>query len=310
MQGGLREIVLRHDGVYVCELAGKLKRKRKTKTESPAKKLRVHEQITHTVSASAPNTVIYEGVVPVIIGNIEDVDLPVIEVEEMHAVVSDVEESIHAEVVNDSIDIIDLGDTDCEDDSGDEFVDYDYDVDADDEEDDSEVSIIEVESDEEEEVSDGDNEEDSEDEVSIIEVETDEEGEVSADDTEEDFEDEMQEAFEASGGMVDVSDDEEEEVQDYAPVEPGVEEQGRGTDDTDFLFQRLVAAVNERELPLEWLMTSIGYEVGKSVTPGIGKEWALVMMTKLTQIPAEEHAFIIMKWKIEQLAKQRKAWKK
>ena len=33
MQGGLREIVLRHDGVYVCELAGKLKRKRNTKTD-------------------------------------------------------------------------------------------------------------------------------------------------------------------------------------------------------------------------------------------------------------------------------------
>ena len=114
----------------------------------------------------------------------------------------------------------------------------------------------------------------------------------------------------ACGGMDELEDDEEEEVQDYAPVEPDVEEQGRGTDDTDFLFERLVAAVNERELNLEWLMTNIGDEVAHSVAPGIGKEIALVMMTKLTQIPAEENAFIIMKWKIEQLAKQRKAWKK
>ena len=38
MQGGAREIVLRHDGVFVCEPAEKLKRKRKSKTESPVKK--------------------------------------------------------------------------------------------------------------------------------------------------------------------------------------------------------------------------------------------------------------------------------
>ena len=101
MQDGLREIVLRHDGVYVCELAGKLKRKRMSKPKSPAKKLKVHEEITHTVSAVAPSTVVYEGDVSVFTEHIEDVDLPVILVDEQaHAVVSDEEESIHTDVVN------------------------------------------------------------------------------------------------------------------------------------------------------------------------------------------------------------------
>ena len=323
MQGGLREIVLRQDGVFVCELAEKLKRKRKPNTESPVKKLRGHEKIIHTVSASAPNTIIYEGEVPVIIGNMADVQLPIIvEAEDMHAAVSDgedillvddeedtlivenaediitadiavevptvenTEESIHAEVVNDSIDTIDLEDTDFEDDSGDEFVDYDYDVVPDEEEDESEVSIIEVETDEEEEVSAGDNEEDSEDEI------------------------DLQEAFMAHGGLDDFEDIGEEEIQVVDQAGPDVEEQGRGTDDTDFLFERLVEAVNKGERSLEWLMTNIGDEVAHSVAPGIGKKIALVMMTELTQIPEEEHAFIIMKWKMEQLAKQRKAWKK
>ena len=175
MQWGAREIVLRHDGVFVCEPAEKLKRKRKSKTESPVKKLRGHEEIIHTVSAHAPNTVIYEGEVPVA-GNMADAQLPIIvDAEDMHAVdgedillvddeedtlivenaediitdiavevptVENTEESIHAEVVNDSIDKIDLEDTDFEDDSGDEFVDCDYDVVPDEEEDESEVSIM------------------------------------------------------------------------------------------------------------------------------------------------------------------------
>ena len=45
-------------------------------------------------------------------------------------------------------------------------------------------------------------------------------------------------------------------------------------------------------------------------SPGVGKKLALHMITELTQISEEEHEFILMKWKIEQLAKQRKAWKK
>ena len=189
-------------------------------------------------------------------------------------------------LVNESIGIIDLGNTDCEDDSGVEFVDYDYDVDSDEEENESDDSVIEIETVEEEEVSAGDPEEDSEDE------------------------NDMQEAFMSCGGLDELSDDEEEEVQDYDPVDPDVEEQGRGTDDTDFLFEKLVASVNYRGESLEWLMKKIGYEVGHSLAPGVGKKLALHMMTELTQIPEEEHAFILMKWKIEQLAKQRKAWKK
>ena len=120
----------------------------------------------------------------------------------------------------------------------------------------------------------------------------------------------LQEAFMAGGGLDDLEDDGEEEIQVIDQVGPDVEEQGRGTDDTDFLFEKLVKAVNEGEKSLEWLMTNIGDEVGHSVAPGIGKKIALVMMTELTQIPEEEHAFILMKWKMEQLAKQRKAWKK
>ena len=343
MQGGLREIVLRHDGVYVCELAGKLKRKRMSKPKSPAKKLKVHEEITHTVSAVAPSTVVYEGDVSVFTEHIEDVDLPVILVDEQaHAVVSDEEESIHTDVVNEEesihSDVVNeeesihaevvnegLGNTDCENDSGDEFVDFDYDADSDDEGNESDDSVIEIESDEEEEVSDGDNEEDSEDDVSIIEVESDEEGEVSSGEPEdeevsvgepevdsEDEDNDMQEAFKASGGMVDVSDDseDEEEGQEFYPVDPQVEEQGRGTDDSDFRFEKLVASVNERGESLEWAMQRIGVKYGKTLTPGVGEAICLKVMNELTQIPDAEHALLLMKWKIEQLAKQRKAWKK
>ena len=112
------------------------------------------------------------------------------------------------------------------------------------------------------------------------------------------------------GGLDDLEDDGEEDIQVLDQVGPDVEEQGRGTDDTDFLFEKLVKAVNEGEKSLEWLMTNIGLGVINSEEPGIGKKIALHLVTKLTQIPDEEHAFILMKWKMEQLAKQRKAWKK
>ena len=114
----------------------------------------------------------------------------------------------------------------------------------------------------------------------------------------------------ASGGLADLSDKKEEEVQGYDPVDPDVEEQGRGTDDSDFLFEKLVASVNYRGESLEWLMKKIGVKYGKSLIPGVGEKIALHLMTKLTQIPEEKHALLLMKWKIEQLAKQRKAWKK
>ena len=169
-----------------------------------------------------------------------------------------------------------------------------------------------------------------ESEVNIIEEEAAEEEEVSAGDNPEDLEDEieLQEAFMASGGFDDLEDDEEEEVQVIGEVGPDVEEgpdveggpdveegpdieeQGRGTDDTDFLFEKLVKAVNDGGKSLEWLMANIGVGVMRSEEPGIGKKIALHLVTKLVQIPDEEHAYILLKWKMEQLAKQRKAWKK
>jgi hypothetical protein len=151
-----------------------------------------------------------------------------------------------------------------------------------------------------------------ESEVSIIEEETAEEEEVSAGDNTEDSEDEidLQEAFMACGGLDDLEDDGEEEIQVLDQVGPDVEEQGRGTDDTDFLFEKLVKAVNDGEKDLDWLMSNIALNVMRSEEPGIGKKIALYLVTKLVQIPDEEHAYILMKWKMEQIAKQRKAWKK
>jgi hypothetical protein len=123
----------------------------------------------------------------------------------------------------------------------------------------------------------------------------------------------------ASGGFDDLEDDEEEEVQVIGEVGPDVEEgpeveegpdieeQGRGTDDTDFLFEKLVKAVNDGEKDLDWLMSNIALGVMRSEEPGIGKKIALHLVTKLVQIPDEEHAYILMKWKMEQLVKQRKA---
>ena len=327
MQGGLREIVLRHDGVYVCELAGKLKRKRVSKPKSPAKKLKVHEEITHTVSAVAPSTVVYEGDGSSLTEHIEVVDLPVILVDEQaHAGVSDEEESIptevvieeenihsdgvneegsiHAEVVNE-----DLGNDDCEDDSGDEFVDFDYEADSDDEGNESDDSVIEVEVVEDGGVSSGEPEEnDSTGEPEWEDVFTEEPEEEDSEDEEND----MQEAFKASGALDDLSDDsedEEEEGQEFYPVNLDVEEQGRGTDDSDFRFEELVASVKERGKGLAWAMKKMGAKYGRTLTPGVGEAIALKVMENLTQIPDAEHALLLMRWKIKQLAKQRKAWK-
>ena len=140
----------------------------------------------------------------------------------------------------------------------------------------------------------------------------------------EDEEDNLQETFIASGSMEDLSDDSEDEVEEdqevlpaapvveepvRGPVEVGIEDQGRGTDDTDFRFAKLVASVKERGQGLDWAMEQMGVGYGKTLTPGVGGAIALQFMENLIQIPDAEHAMLLMRWKIKQLAKQRKAWK-
>ena len=85
----------------------------------------------------------------------------------------------------------------------------------------------------------------------------------------------------------------------FYPVDPQVEEQGRGTDDSDFRFEKLVASINERGESLEWAMERIGVKYGKTLTPGVGEAICLKVMNELTQIPDAEHALLLMKWKIE-----------
>ena len=319
MPGGLREIVLRQDGTYVCELAGK--RKRMSKPTTPSKRIRVHEENTHTVSAVAPSNVIFEGDVSSLIEHVAVVDVPVILVDEQAlAEVTNEEENIPTEVVIEEENIHaglvneDLVTEDCDDDSEEEFVDYDYDADVDDEENDADNSIIEVEVIEDVEVSS------AEPVVGNFEEE----------------EDNLQNAFVESGHLDDLSDDseselvadvtdesedelvEEQEVLPAAPVvvepvrvpgEVDIEEQGRGTDDTDFRFAKLVASFKERGQGLDWGTEWMGIAYGKTLDPGVGGAIALKAMEHLTQIPDAEHAMLLMRWKIKQLAKQREAWK-
>ena len=172
MPGGLREIVLREDGTYVCKQAGK--RKRMSKTTIPSKRIRVHEENTHTVCAVAPSDVIFAGDVSSFIEQVAVVDVPVIFVgEQALAVVTHEEDNVPTEIVREEENIPtedvreeaniptevvreeanihaglvneDLVTEDCDDDSEEEFVDYDYDADVDDEENDADNSIMEVE---------------------------------------------------------------------------------------------------------------------------------------------------------------------
>ena len=53
----------------------------------------------------------------------------------------------------------------------------------------------------------------------------------------------------------------------------------------------------------------MGIAYGKTLDPGVGGAIALKAMEHLTQIPDAEHAMLLMRWKIKQLAKQREAWK-
>ena len=172
MPGGLREIVLREDGTYVCKQAGK--RKRMSKTTIPSKRIRVHEENTHTVCAVAPSDVIFAGDVSSFIEQVAVVDVPVIFVgEQALAVVTHEEDNVPTEIVREEENIPtedvreeaniptevvreeanihaglvneDLVTGDCDDDSEEEFFYYDYDADVDDEENDADNSIMEVE---------------------------------------------------------------------------------------------------------------------------------------------------------------------
>ena len=340
MPGGLREIVLREDGTYVCKQAGK--RKRMSKTTIPSKRIRVHEENTHTVCAVAPSDVIFAGDVSSFIEQVAVVDVPVIFVgEQALAVVTHEEDNVPTEIVREEENIPtedvreeanihaglvneDLVTGDCDDDSEEEFFDYDYDADVDDEENDADNSIIEVEVIEDVEVSSAEpvvrnSEEDNlqdafVDSGHMDDLSDDSESELVEDVTDESEDELVEDVTDESEGEV----EEEQEVLPAAPVveepvrgpvEVVIEEQGRGTDDTDFRFAKLVASVNERGQGLDWAMEQMGIGYGKTLVPGVGGAIALKFMENLTQIPDAEHAMLLMRWKIKQLAKQRKAWK-
>jgi hypothetical protein len=98
MPDGLREIVLREDGNYVCKQAGK--RKRSAKPTMPSKRIRVHEENTHTVCGVAPSDVIFEGDVSSFIEQVAAVGVPVISVgEQALAVVTHEENNVPTEIV-------------------------------------------------------------------------------------------------------------------------------------------------------------------------------------------------------------------
>ena len=172
MPDGLREIVLREDGNYVCKQAGK--RKRSAKPTMPSKRVKVHEKTTHTVCGVAPSDVFFEGDISSFIEQVAAVDVPVIFVGEQSPAgvaheednasteIVRLEENIpteivreetntptemvrgesntHAGLVNEELVI-----GDCNDDSEEEFFDYDYEADGDEEENDADNSILEVE---------------------------------------------------------------------------------------------------------------------------------------------------------------------
>jgi hypothetical protein len=154
MLDGVREIVLREDGSYVVKQAGK--RKRSAKTTIPAKRVKVHNQTTHSVCGAAPSDVFFEGEISSSIEQVVDVDVPVVFVSgQSPAEVAHKEDNASAEIVRLLEEIIptkivreetltptemvrgepnthaglvneELVAGGCVDDSEEEFIDYDY----------------------------------------------------------------------------------------------------------------------------------------------------------------------------------------
>ena len=156
MPDGLREIVLREDGKYVCKQAGK--RKRSAKPTMPSKRVKVHEKTTHTVCGVAPSDVFFEGDISSFIEQVAAVDVPVIFVGEQSPAgvaheednasteIVRLEENIPTEIVREETNTPtetvrgesntharlvneELVTGGCVDDSEEEFVDYDYEAD-------------------------------------------------------------------------------------------------------------------------------------------------------------------------------------
>ena len=81
MSDRVREIVLREDGRYVVKQAGK--RKRSTKTTIPAKRVKIHNQTTHSVCEAVPSDVFFEGEISPSVEQVTDVTVPVVFVGEL-----------------------------------------------------------------------------------------------------------------------------------------------------------------------------------------------------------------------------------
>ena len=76
MSDRVREIVLREDGRYVVKQAGK--RKRSAKTTIPAKRVKIHNQTTHSVCEAVPSDVFFEGEISPSVEQVTDVTVPVV----------------------------------------------------------------------------------------------------------------------------------------------------------------------------------------------------------------------------------------
>ena len=81
MSDRVREIVLREDGRYVVKQAGK--RKRSAKTTIPAKRVKIHNQTTHSVCEAVPSDVFFEGEISPSVEQVIDVTVPVVFVGEL-----------------------------------------------------------------------------------------------------------------------------------------------------------------------------------------------------------------------------------
>ena len=81
MSDKIREIILREDGRYVIRQAGK--RKRRTKTVIPAKRVKIIHQTIHSACEAVPSDLFFEGEISPSVGKVMDVIVPVVYVGEL-----------------------------------------------------------------------------------------------------------------------------------------------------------------------------------------------------------------------------------